>query len=732
MLPWTLGPWDLAYLSLPPLMAEHTLIDTDSSFEAFDLDPRLLRALAKLNFSNPTLIQSNAIPLALSGKDILARARTGSGKTAAYCLPVVQKILVAKEYMQVANETKRRQCLHVCFRSPQSLDASNPSRQGTRSLILVPTRELAEQVTSHLNSLLLYCSADVKAANLASNVPLQLQQPILADFPDIVVATPSRALAHLEAQNLVIRETLETLVIDEADLVLSYGYDEDLLDVCNFDEGMALYQCLQLFPSGFRDRLYSKLASFPFGCHVHQDVESLKQLILRNPALLKLEEEKDEPDLLTQYVARCSEKEKFLLTTLLLKLHLIKGKALFFVNDIDRCYRLKLYFEQFGIKSCVLNSELPLNSRYHIVQEFNKGIYDYIIATDEGEIKGEQDSSDEEMESIDEAAEIENPMEEKDGGNDNEGDEDSGVEKAAKNKKRKTELPSNSQNKHKKAKRPRQDKEYGVARGVDFQGVAAVINFDFPTSAKSYTHRVGRTARGGQRGLSISFVVPKTEMEGKAMDAKVPGWNDEKVFKKVEKKQAGELECHATSFRLSSPAIKCVYLSPLTPINHSHLSSFKERGASIKPYLFTKENLKNFNYRAEDALRAVTKTAVREARLKEIKTEILNSDHLKAHFEDNPRDFAFLRHDKPLHPTRVQSHMKHFPSYLMPKITPPTGGADNVVDSGQIGAVSTDSQDMGHINFRKTDHRRRGTGRQGQGQKVSCIGCVDFLVRKNT
>ncbi|RUS29712.1 hypothetical protein BC938DRAFT_480340 [Jimgerdemannia flammicorona] len=411
-----------------------------------------------------------------------------------------------------------------------------------------------------------------------------------------------------------------------------------------------------------------------------KDVESLKQLILRNPALLKLEEEKDEPDLLTQYVARCSEKEKFLLTTLLLKLHLIKGKALFFVNDIDRCYRLKLYFEQFGIKSCVLNSELPLNSRYHIVQEFNKGIYDYIIATDEGEIKGEQDSSDEEMESIDEAAEIENPMEEKDGGNDNEGDEDSGVEKAAKNKKRKTELPSNSQNKHKKAKRPRQDKEYGVARGVDFQGVAAVINFDFPTSAKSYTHRVGRTARGGQRGLSISFVVPKTEMEGKAMDAKVPGWNDEKVFKKVEKKQA-------------------------------------ERGASIKPYLFTKENLKNFNYRAEDALRAVTKTAVREARLKEIKTEILNSDHLKAHFEDNPRDFAFLRHDKPLHPTRVQSHMKHFPSYLMPKITPPTGGADNVVDSGQIGAVSTDSQDMGHINFRKTDHRRRGAGRQGQGQK---------------
>lgn len=69
-----------------------------------------------------------------------------------------------------------------------------------------------------------------------------------------------------------------------------------------------------------------------------------------------------------------------------------------FVNDIERCYKLKLFLEQFSIKTCVLNSELPLNSRYHIVQEFNKGIYDYLIATDESELKGEQDSDDEDEE----------------------------------------------------------------------------------------------------------------------------------------------------------------------------------------------------------------------------------------------------------------------------------------------------------------------------------------------
>lgn len=80
---------------------------------------------------------------------------------------------------------------------------------------------------------------------------------------------------------------------------------------------------------------------------------------------------------------------------MILKLKLVKGKSIIFVNDVDRCYRLKLFLEQFSIKSCVLNSELPLNSRVHIVQEFNKGVYDYIIATDEGSGSIEPDSDDE-------------------------------------------------------------------------------------------------------------------------------------------------------------------------------------------------------------------------------------------------------------------------------------------------------------------------------------------------
>lgn len=89
-------------------------------------------------------------------------------------------------------------------------------------------------------------------------------------------------------------------------------------------------------------------------------------LIFWFQAILKLEEAEDEAASLSQYSVRCSEVDKFLLTYVILKLKLVNGKCILFVNDVDRCYRLKLFLEQFSIKSCVLNSELPLNSRYGI------------------------------------------------------------------------------------------------------------------------------------------------------------------------------------------------------------------------------------------------------------------------------------------------------------------------------------------------------------------------------
>lgn len=106
------------------------------------------------------------------------------------------------------------------------------------------------------------------------------------------------------------------------------------------------------------------------------------------------------PERANKLTLRCGEDEKFLLAYVIFKLQLIKGKCIIFVADIDRSYRLKLFFEQFGIRSCILNSELPVNSRIHVVEEFNRNVYDIIIASDEKSEMLNVDPEDDEAEDV--------------------------------------------------------------------------------------------------------------------------------------------------------------------------------------------------------------------------------------------------------------------------------------------------------------------------------------------
>ncbi|XP_022779041.1 probable ATP-dependent RNA helicase DDX56 [Stylophora pistillata] len=501
-------------------------VEESSSFHEMGLDDRLVKAIAKLNWSQPSLIQEKAIPLALEGKDILARAKTGSGKTAVYAIPMIQRILQEKQV--------------------------NSSNSGIRSVVLVPTKELAKQAHRNIKELSCYCSREVKVADVAQGNLISTKS-LLMECPDIVVATPSVLLGHVQAKNVDLKASLQMLIIDEADLVFSYGYEHDLKSL------------LSHFPKIYQSFLMSATLS--------EDVTALKKLVLHNPVILKLQESQlPSDDKLTQYFIKCEMEEKFLLIYTLLKLRLVQGKTILFVNGIDRCYRLKLFLEQFSIKACVLNSELPHNSRLHIVEEFNRDIYDNIIASDESVFDA---------------------------------------------------VATPSANVKKKTKR-KKDKEYGVSRGVDFQGVENVINFDFPTAVDAYIHRVGRTARGDNDGTALSFVTA----------------NDYKMLKKAEEELTKEF--------------------------------IGEKKEIFKPYQFKMEEIEGFRYRAQDALRAVTKSAVKEARLKEIKSEILNSEKLKAYFEDNPRDLQVLRHDKDLHPTRIQPHLKNVPEYLVPPTLRPS------------------------------------------------------------
>jgi len=496
-------------------------------FHQMGLDDRLLKSIAVLGWNEPTLIQEKAIPLALEGKDILARARTGSGKTGAFVIPLLQRLLAAK---RTATGT-----------------------QVTRAVIVTPTKELAAQTLKNVTELAASCAREIKVMDVAST------QMSLPETPDILIGTPSRLLSNVIAKHVDVKESLEYLVIDEADLIFALGYEEDMKAL------------VQHFPKIFQ--------AFLMSATLNDDVKVLKRLLLHNPVTLKLEESILPSALqLIQYQIKCDEEDKFVLIYTLMKLKLISGKSLLFVNTIDRCYRLKLFLDLFGIHACVLNSELPANCRCHIVSQFNQGLYDIIIAADEvvpsGSSQGDRRSS----------------------------------SKSKKDKK----LEKQKQ---------KQTKEYGVSRGIDFQNVSNVINFDFPPTLDSYIHRVGRTARAENKGTALTFCTSRDEEALAAMEDDL----------RAEYDQSGG-----------------------------------DGDAEIfKPFNFRMEEIEGFRYRAKDAMRKVTSIAVKEARLKEIKTELLASQKLKAYFEDNPRDLQLLRHDVTLAP-KADPHLKNVPDYLVP------------------------------------------------------------------
>lgn len=558
----------------------------------FGLDRRLIKACTTTaGFVYPTLVQSRCIPLALKGKDLLVRARTGSGKTAAFGLPLLQKILGKKEA------------------EPDSVSA-------VRAVVLVPTRELCEQVHRHIWELMSYCRDIIGILALVDD-NMSAQQAQLRDKPDIIVATPARLVAHLVAGNIRLKDTVQTLVVDEADLVLSFGYKEDIKTI------------MAHLPKICQGMLMSATLS--------SELEELKRVILHSPAILKLEEGTRDGKLTQFYLPLPTHADKFLVLFSFLKLGLLEGKGLFFVNSTDSCYRLKLFLEQFHIRSAVLNSELPLNSRLHILQEYNSGIFDYLIATDESmDVTGRRaDQSDSEEESDSEDPE--------------EGSDDEGDERAKKRPRR----GFHSQFKDKNGKTTG---EYGVSRGVDFRGVQFVLNVDFPQSSRSYTHRVGRTARGGASGTALSLVCVNNAKEMQIL-AEVRASQPPLPLE-----QGNTL---ISNMGTVAPGDEGA-IPPPSPIGGAGMGGGER--AQPAPLSFDLREVEQFRYRVTDTAKKVTKIMVKEARLSEIRQELVNSKRLDSHFKANPDDLRVLRHDKAvLHPARRLEHLKHVPGYLMPE-----------------------------------------------------------------
>ena len=487
-------------------------LDKEQLFRTFGeglIDDRISKAIAKLGYIHPTLIQAKMIPIALRGRDVLARARTGSGKTFAYSIPVLQKILTLK----TRTSTDRK----------------------VSAVVLVPSKELCHQTLLAFQQLSYYMSDMVTMCELSGQT-MSVQKMELKKNPDVVISTPGRLVTLLRAKAVSL-ESVETFVVDEADMVLSYGYKEDVDKVISAVPGTC--------------------QTFLLSATLSTELDKFRRVVLSRPAILKLEDGKTDGSL-AQFFVEIEKKDKDLLLYALLRLKLIRGRILFFVNDIDACYRLKLLLEQYVFKSAVLNAELPLRSRQSILEQFNKGVFDYLIATDSSLASSNNDDDDESSSSE---------------------EEDNDEEKKSSNKKKKKDNTED-------------EEEYGVARGIDFKNVSTVVNVDFPTNVSSYIHRVGRAARGGSSGTALSLII------------------------KGSKEQHDLLKEIQTSQPEKSGAPQPQRL----PLDVAELESMR--------------------YRVRDVSRAVTRVAIREARLSEIKRELLNSEKLSEHFQSNPHDAA--------------------------------------------------------------------------------------------
>ena len=611
------------------------------SFKSFQLDTRLLRALEKHGFHYATPIQREAIPLALHGKDLLIRAKTGSGKTLVYLVPILDRLLHHEivDKMVVgddANANGIRGGNHERVNNDVETIMNNDDggRNGPKVLILVPTRDLCEQVDEVVRKLISYCSRRIRCVTLNGDMTTSshhLERARLVERPDLVISTPGRLLMYLQegSDNAVdFKQSLRFLVIDEADLMFSFGYGEDV-------------RCIV---EKYLPRIFQ---SFLVSATLNTEIDQLKRWILHTPAILKLEEYEmtvnDEPSIidtttikddkgtnsnrmtmdidggnlrqrqLEQYsIIYEQEEDRYVMIYAIMKLKLVPGKTLFFVDHIEQAYRLKLFLEQFSIRSCVLNAELPHISRHHTIQEFNRGVHEYLIATD-----GAISADNAKPRTAKTSSSVQDPIH-SNSIYENNGDEETinslGEETTIDTSMEKSSAVHSKLSQKRRSKRTAAEIDYGLARGIDFQNVVNVINFDTPTSIDSYIHRIGRTARGKASGRAITFVLAKNR----------------EMFR-----------CHIEEpFLASNP---------------------------IRPFAFRMNEIEGFRYRVNDARRAITRVAIKEARWNDYRIELLNSEKLKAHFKQHPEDLHLLKHDKVLqHPARIQAHLKHIPDYLIP------------------------------------------------------------------
>ena len=303
-------------------------------FNQLPLDPKLLRAVAESGYASMTPIQAKAIPVVLAGRDVMGAAQTGTGKTAAFTLPLLQKMMRHEN------------------------TSMSPARHPVRALVLAPTRELADQVAANVKKYAQHTL--LRSAVVFGGVDMKPQTEELRRGVEVLIATPGRLLDHIE-QKVAVLNQVEYVVLDEADRMLDIGFLPDLQRILSY------------LPKQRQTLLFSATFS--------NEIKRLAESYLQDPVLVEVARPNATASTVEQRFFSVAADDKRRAVLKLLKDRSI-SQAIVFVNSKLGCARLARSFERDGLRTNALHGDKSQDERLKALDAFKRGEVDVLVATD--------------------------------------------------------------------------------------------------------------------------------------------------------------------------------------------------------------------------------------------------------------------------------------------------------------------------------------------------------------
>ena len=305
-----------------------------ASFSNLSLAEPLARAVAEMGYESMTPIQAQAIPVVLTGQDVMGAAQTGTGKTAAFSLPLLQRLLKHENA------------------------STSPARHPVRALVLLPTRELAVQVAQQVK---LYAKfTNLRSAVVFGGMDMKPQTLELKRGVEVLVATPGRLLDHIEAKNAVLNQ-VEYVVLDEADRMLDIGFLPDLQRILSY--------------------LPKQRTTLLFSATFSPEIRRLANSYLKDPVTIEVAPPNATAANVEQHFYSCNDDDKRRALRQIVRQRGL-NQAFVFVNSKLGCARLARSLEREGMKTTALHGDKSQDERLKALEAFKKGEVDLLVATD--------------------------------------------------------------------------------------------------------------------------------------------------------------------------------------------------------------------------------------------------------------------------------------------------------------------------------------------------------------